>query len=213
MPAETPDVHPPNLPWDAVTLTPLDVTDAAAFHGWQNDPRLRDLTMGYRWPIQAASVADWIEGLRNRQDRAVYGIRAGGALAGMVHLYGMDPPNRSCDLGIFVAEAEGFRGPDLCHIAGALLIDYAFTGFNMHRITIETLSINRPIRTIAERLGFRLEGEKRAAHFADGAYWDVAQYGMLAGEFLGAPPKEANRLSRRMRKPGQGSGQRVGQGS
>lgn len=202
MPVETPDTHPPGLPWEEVALTPLASGDAADFQTWQNDPRLRDLTMGYRWPIQSSAVSDWIDGLRHKQDRAVYGIRAGGQLAGMVHLYGMDFPNRACNLGIFVAEAEGFRGPDLCHIAGALLIDYAFSGFNMHRITIETLSINRPIRTIAERLGFRLEGESREAHFADGAYWDVAQYAMLTGEFLGAPPKEANRLSRRMRKPG-----------
>ena len=136
MPSETSDAHPPGLPWDAVTLTPLGAADAALFHRWQNDPRLRDLTMGYRWPIQGAAVEDWIDGLRHKQDRAVYGIRAGAALAGMVHLYGMDFPNRACNLGIFVAEAEGFRGPDLCHIAGVLLIDYAFAGFNMHRITI-----------------------------------------------------------------------------
>lgn len=208
MPAETspvsdhPPGHPLGLPWAEVSLTPLSAGDAPAFHLWQNDPRLRDLTMGYRWPIQEASVEEWIDGLRHKQDRAAYGIRAGGQLAGLVHLHGMDFPNRACELGIFVAGAEGFRGPDLCRIGGALLIDYAFCGFNMRRITIETLALNRPIRTIAESLGFRLEGTRRAAHFADGAYWDVALYGMLAEEFTGAPPPEASRLSRRMRKPG-----------
>jgi len=196
--------HPADLPWEQVTLGPLSTGDAADFHGWQNDPRLRDLTMGYRWPIQRQSVEDWIEGLRSQQDRAVYGIRAGGQLAGMVHLHGMDFPNRACELGIFVVGAKGFRGPDLCRMGGALLIDYAFCGFNMRRITIETLAINQPIRSIAESLGFRLEGTRRAAHFADGAYWDVALYGMLSEEFTGAPPAVANRLSRRMRKPGLG---------
>jgi RimJ/RimL family protein N-acetyltransferase len=198
--------HPADLPWDNVALGPLSAADAADFHGWQNDPRLRDLTMGYRWPIQQQSVEEWIEGLRSQQDRAVYGIRAGGQLAGMVHLHGMDFPNRACNLGIFVAGAEGFRGPDLCRMGGALLIDYAFCGFNMRRITIETLAINQPIRSIAESLGFQLEGTRRAAHFADGAYWDIALYGMLEEEFTGAPPAMANRLSRRMRKPGLGGG-------
>lgn len=191
-----------DLPWAEVSLAPLSAEDAADFHLWQNDPRLRDLTMGYRWPIQRQSVEEWIDGLRSQSDRAVYGIRAGGQMAGMVHLYNMDFPNRACELGIFVAGAEGFRGPDLCRMGGALLIDYAFCGFNMRRITIETLAINQPIRSIAESLGFRLEGTKRAAHFADGAYWDIALYGMLAEEFAGAPAINANRLSRRMRKPG-----------
>lgn len=191
-----------DLPWEEVALTPLAPEDAGAFHRWQNDPRLRDLTMGYRWPIQRQSVEAWIDGLRDRQDRAVYGIRAGGTLAGMVHLYGIDPVNRTCDLGIFVAGAEGFRGPDLCRMGGVLLIDYAFCGFNMNRVSMETLAINRPIRSIAESLGFRHEGTRRQAHFADGAYWDVLLYGMLRDEFAAPPPAAAARLSRRMRKPG-----------
>lgn len=194
--------HLEGLPWAEVSLVPLSAEDAADFHLWQNDPRLRDLTMGYRWPVQRQSVEEWIDGLRHKQDRAVYGIRAGGQLAGMVNLYAMDFPNRACELGVFVAQADGFRGPDLCRIAVALLVDYAFSGFNMHRVTVEILAINHPVRDVAESLGFQLEGTKRAAHFADGAYWDVLLYGMLVDDFVGIPTPRANRLSRRMRKPG-----------
>ena len=191
--------------WSRVTLTPLSVEDAVRICQWQNDPRLRDMTMGFRLPIQHGAVEDWIVRLRDTRDRAVFGARHDGELVGLFQLFSIDWLHRNCELGIFLGDAHGQRGPDLAWVAGLLTIDYGFNALNLHRIALRTLGINAPIVRLAERAGFQREGILRRDYFADGRYWDTHVYAMFPEELAVSLPAAANRLSRRMRKPGRAS--------
>ena len=191
--------------WSRVTLAPLRAEDAETICHWQNDPRLRDLTMGFRLPIQHGAVEDWIVSLRDKRDRAVFGARHDGALVGLFQLFAIDWLHRHCELGIFLGDTHGQRGPDLAWVAGLLTIDYGFSALNLNRIALRTLGINAPIVRLAERAGFQREGILRRDYFADGQYWDTHFYAMFPEELAVSLPAVANRLSRRMRKPGRAS--------
>ena len=191
------------LPWARVALTPLEDSDLDAVHRWQNDPGLRDLTMGFRLPLPRAAVRDWIDGLRSpaaQSARVVYAIRHQGAAAGIVQLYGMTPGQRRADLGVFLD--PGHRQQGLGVAAMGLALDFGFSGLDLRRVTAETLATNRGMIRACEALGFRHEGCRRQEYFADGHARDVLIYGLLAAEFVLRPmPAGALRLCRSMPAP------------
>ena len=47
--------------WGAVRLTPINAADADRLNAWQNDPEIRDLTMGFRGPVPWQATARWID--------------------------------------------------------------------------------------------------------------------------------------------------------
>ena len=190
---QTPPAAPEALPWADVTLTPLEAADLDLVHGWQNDPGIRDLTMGFRFPLGREAVAGWIAGLSGNTARAVYAIRHAGQAVGMVQLYDIAPVHRRAALGLFVAD-PGFRGRGIGHVAACLILDFAFSGLDLRRVDLGVLAGNGAAIRLYETLGFVREGVKRADYFADGAVWDTVMYGLLRAEFRRPPPPQAHRL-------------------
>lgn len=187
-----------DMPWSNVTLEPISMDDAETFYKWQNDPNLRDLSMGYRMPIQLESVREWINSLRTNRTRAVYGVHADGQLCGMVNLFDIDMLHRQCSIGFFIAGADGFQSGDLAVVSGIQGVDFALNGLNLHRLNMEAIEINIPAIRGALALGFEKEGRKRKAYYADGRYWDTLCLGLLAEDFHVTPPPQMKRLCRRL---------------
>lgn len=181
--------------WASLALTPLEAEDLDKVHAWQNDPEIRDLIMGFRGPIMRETTADWIRNLReeNLKSRVVFAIRSGATIRGIAQLHGIDWLQRSAILGVFVGE-RGDRGSGLGRGAVALLLDYAFQGLGLHRVSLEVLASNAPARRLYERLGFSNEGLLREAFLRAGEREDVALYGLLRREWTFAPPAGAQRL-------------------
>lgn len=183
------------LPWQDVRLTPLEYSDLDCVHQWHNDAELRDLTMGFRLPVQREVVRHWIEGLTSvsNTNRVVYCIRYRDQSAGLVQLHHISAQDRRGELGIFVGEPK-VRGLGLGFVAGTLVLDFAFNGLNLHRVDLEVATSNTAAIALYERLGFAAEGIRRQAYFADGQYHDSQLYGLLAAEYSAAIPAEAHRL-------------------
>ena len=181
------------LPWAEVALAPLEQDDLELVHGWQNAPAVRDLTMGFRYPIQKDTVRDWIAGLSaGAPRRAVYAIRHRDEAVGIVHLDEMVPHQRRASLGVFVA-APDRRKSGIGHVATALILDYGFNGLDLRKVGLEVLATNAGAIALYERLGFVREGVKRQEYFADGVCHDSCVYGLLRAEFA-ALPAAAQRL-------------------
>lgn len=186
------------LPWASVELTPIEETDLDLIHGWQNDPALRDLTMGFRLPLQKETVRDWLQGLRSpaqQQARVVYAVRHEERAIGIAQLFGMTPFQRRAELGVFLSDL-GSRAVGIGFIAGSLLIDFGFNGLDLRKIGAEVLTMNTATIKVCERIGFVREGVKRQEYFADGACWDTQILGLLREEFSVRLPPEARRLCR-----------------
>jgi RimJ/RimL family protein N-acetyltransferase len=183
------------LPWGEVALTPLEEADIDLLHVWQNDPELRDLTMQHRGPIPRETVRDWLAGLRapGQASRLVYMIRRDGQGVGLVQLIGLSPVQRRAEVGVFLGAPER-RGAGLGFMALVLLIDFAFHGLDLRKLSAEVMAANRTTLRLCERLGFVREGLRRQEYFAAGAVWDVHVLGLLRDEFAFRPPPGARRL-------------------
>ena len=181
--------------WSKVTLTPLEEADADALYRWHNAPGVRDLTMGFRLPVQRQSVQDWIRAQASQANssRVVYAIRASGSFVGVVQLHSLDAYQRKGNLGVFVGD-PGQRGNGIGTIASTLIVDYAFNGLDLRKVSLEVIDTNSSAIDIYEKIGFKLEGVKRKDYFVDGAYVDVRIYSILREEFTLSIPSGANRL-------------------
>lgn len=184
-----------NLNWTRVKLTPLDIADLDLIYEWQNDPAIRDLTMGFRFPIQRETARAWLESIRNdnAKSRIVFGIRADGDLKGVVQLHTIDHYQRKALLGIYIGSHDE-RGKGLGYISTSLVLDYAFNGLDLRKVSLDVLSTNTGAIKLYEALGFVREGVKRADYFLDGVYLDTYFYGLMRDEFKKNIPATAHRL-------------------
>jgi RimJ/RimL family protein N-acetyltransferase len=104
----------------------------------------------------------------------------GDELLGECGLWGIDLHNRSAELGVALRPAA--RGRGLAVDIVLTLCDYGFETRGLHRIQIDTLADNAAMRATAVRAGFTLEGQRRRAVWANGAFLDDVVYGRLADE-------------------------------
>lgn len=108
-------------------------------------------------------------------------IELDGAVVGSCGYPIISPANRRAEIGYWLAERHNGNG----YVTSACraLLDHGFGALGLHRIEIRAVPENRPSCAVAERLGFRLEGIEREAHFLNGEFRDLACYAMLAGEW------------------------------
>lgn len=181
--------------WASIALTAVEAGDAAQLNAWQNDPALRDLTMGFRGPVSHDTTVRWVADLRDQalRSRVAFAIRHRGVLKGLVQLHTLDWVQRTALLGVFVGDGAD-RGAGLGFVAASLLLDYAFAGLDLHRVALSVVASNEPAGRLYRRLGFVREGTLRGAYFAAGRREDVALYAMLRAEWQGTLPAAARRL-------------------
>lgn len=182
-------------PFEHVRLRPLDDISPDQYRLWQNDPTIRDLTLGFRFPVQSETVQGWLQTRlqRNGRHEASFSIFYQDSGVGACFLRNIDWINSTSELSIYLGTMPG-RGKGVGYCACALLLDYAFLGLNLRRISLEVLADNAAALRLYERLGFRREGLARGAILIGGRPKDVIRFGLLAGECDAALPKQAHRL-------------------
>jgi RimJ/RimL family protein N-acetyltransferase len=118
-------------------------------------------------------------------DTAVFAVTelATGELAGEALLWDVDLHNRSAHLGISLRPA--WRGRGLGEDAVRVLCRYGFAIRGLHRLQLETLSDNRAMIAVAQRLGFTREGATRSSSWVNGEWADDVIFGLLDAEFSG----------------------------
>ncbi len=188
--------------WAATTLTAIEAADVGRIHSWQNDPGLRDLTMGFRGPLSTETTSDWVRSLREQtlRTRVAFAIRYENVLKGIVQLHTIDWVQRTAMLGLCIGD-QADRGAGLGFIAASLILDYGFAGLDLHRIALTVRTSNQAADRLYQSLGFVREGTLRAAYFAAGRRDDVALYAMLRDEWHGVLPSTARRQVSRPESP------------
>jgi len=84
---------------------------------------------------------------------------------------------RGGHVGYWVSQEYAGRG--IIPTAVALATDHAFRELRLHRVEIAMRPENLPSRRVAEKLGFRYEGERAAFLHIDGEWRDHLVYVML----------------------------------
>jgi ribosomal-protein-serine acetyltransferase len=110
------------------------------------------------------------------------GIFDPSGLRGGVHLEGIDSVAGRAEMDYWLAEDATGRG--FATQALSALLDYAVTERGLHRIEMRVCVENTAHRSVAERLGFSLDGVLREALRLRGRHIDVAVYSLLGPEWI-----------------------------
>ncbi|MFE9252582.1 GNAT family N-acetyltransferase [Streptomyces sp. NPDC007088] len=183
-PRSAPDLSViPTLVGERTVLRPFTPADLPRISAIVREPEVGRLT-------GAAGVVFDDERLRTFYARAVDAPdrldlaitdRADGRLVGEAALYEWDARNRGCVFRILVGAAG--RGRGIGTEATELIVGHAFGRLGMHRVALEVLPFNTRARHVYEKLGFVVEGRRRASLFQDGVWVDWVTMSVLAPEW------------------------------
>jgi aminoglycoside 6'-N-acetyltransferase len=96
-----------------------------------------------------------------------------------------DADNPIPEIGFGIPDLSA-QGKGYAKEALGLLVDYLFAGYVVERIMAFTEIENIPSQRVMERCGFQREGVLRRSIFRDGAWRDIAIYGLLREERMAA---------------------------
>jgi diamine N-acetyltransferase len=191
----TDDINGRISPWGDVFLTPLIESDSDLLYEWQNSPKIRDSTMGFRFPVQKNTVKDWIKKVeeQNSKSQVVYAIRLKTDFVGIVSLHQIQQYQRKSLLGIYLGDSA-HHGKGIGFVAMCLILDFAFNGLDFRKVSLEVVESNQSAINLYKRIGFINEGLKREEYFVGGKYLNTQLFGILNHEFKIDIPDDANRL-------------------
>jgi RimJ/RimL family protein N-acetyltransferase len=180
--------HDENLPirspfqGELVRLRAIEEQDLLRLNEMLWDPDVSQF-LSMTWPEPLAGTKAWWEGVRRNPSTAAFAIDTlAGDLIGVCSLEDVNPRARSAGLGIWIGKPywdQGY-GTD----AVRTLCRFGFREMNLQRIGLAVYETNpRGVRAY-ERVGFKEEGRRRRAHFADGRYIDVIVMGILAEDLV-----------------------------
>lgn len=106
---------------------------------------------------------------------------ATGELIGGCVLWNLDQHNRGTHLGLALLPSA--RGHGYGTDAVRVMCDYAFRVLGLHRVQLETLERNAPMRRAALAAGFREEGVTRGTGWTGEGWENDVVYGLLAREW------------------------------
>lgn len=160
---------------------------AKSFARWQKDSLfMRLLTTDAATFISPKYLQELLEKDISAEQPKYYmfGIRrlADDQLIGDIGLDALDFPKRDSFVGIGIGEREDW-GRGYGTDAMRVILRYAFTEFNLHRVSLTVFEYNpRAIQSYV-KAGFREEGRLRQRFLRDGQYWDVIFMGILRSEW------------------------------
>ena len=176
----------PHILSDSLSLDLLAPRHAAALFAAVEANRAH-LREWLPWVDETRSVDDtrrFIDRMRD-QYRATEGFQAtiltDGEVVGLAGHHRIDWRNRSTSLGYWLARDR--QGKGIMTRTCTAIVDHAFRTLDLHRVEIRCAAGNRRSRALAERLGFRSEGERRGAELLNGAFVDHVIYACLAPEW------------------------------
>jgi RimJ/RimL family protein N-acetyltransferase len=174
--------EPTFLSGPRVRLRALSAADVdGPYLTWFNDPEVSGLNSHHVFPYTREAALRWVSALADRRDALVLAVELDGRHVGNISLQGIDPVSRCAELAIVLGD-RGVWGQGIGLEAAQLLVAHGFSALNLRRIGCGTVAANTGMRRIAERLGMTQEGVRREAVWTDGAYHDVIEFGLLAGE-------------------------------
>lgn len=174
---------------ELVRLSAMDAEEAGkAFARWHRDSEFRRLMDSGVFQMPSAKFAQtWLEKELDEGSsrRYWFSIRKldDNQLLGEIDLYVYNWSARDAFVGLGIGERE-FWGKGYGTDVMKIMLRYAFTEVNLHRVTLTVFEYNpRAIRSY-EKAGFRHEGRMRQALHKEGRHWDILVMGILRREWM-----------------------------
>lgn len=174
---------------ELVRLGAMNAEEAGkAFSRWQRDSEFKRLIDSGVMPMPSAkAVQTWLE--KELEEVSLnqhwFSIRKleDDQLLGDIDLYVYNWSARDAFVGLGIGERE-FWGKGYGTDVMRVILCYAFTEVNLHRVTLTVFEYNpRAIRSY-EKAGFRHEGRMRQVLNKEGRRWDILVMGILREEWM-----------------------------
>jgi RimJ/RimL family protein N-acetyltransferase len=180
----------PVLETPRLRLRPYRPTDAAAMFALYSDPRVMRYWSFPPWrePAQAAAYLERVLAETGAGQVLAWAVarREDDLLVGTATLHSWHREQGRAEIGYSLSPAHQGRG--LASEALRAALGHAFGALGLRRVEADVDPRNRASCRLLERLGFRQEGLLRARWEVAGEVCDSAFFGLLADEFVAAPP-------------------------
>ena len=167
-----------------VLLRPMTAADIDAYAAMRND--LEIILLREDKPPQPRPVEtfrkQFEEYVKAPRENTWFAIEADGKFIGDCSLRDFTEHDRTCQLGIGIADRE-YWGHGYGREAVQLLLDYAFRIRNMRRVWLSTSSGNVRAQRCYLACGFKEEGRMREHIWVAGKYEDFVFMGILKTEW------------------------------
>lgn len=155
-------------------LRPLSVADATdEYLGWLNDHEVtRGLETGV-FPSTKESLLDFIQKTSGSRENIIFAIidKTRNKHIGNIKLGNINWIHRHGELGILIGDKQAWGkgyGTDACK----LLVDYAFSKLNLHKVWLAVFSNNPAAIRVYRKLDFHEEGRLREHVYTEGKFED-----------------------------------------
>lgn len=173
------------LTGDLVTLRPLRPADYPTLWEWRIDlATWGDQSDQAPFPMTLEAYARWNDESALTPEKGVtWAIEAGGELVGRASLFAFDELSRNAEVGL--GFGPDHRGKGYGRDTLRVLLRFAFTHRNLHRVWLECAATNERALRAYRAAGFVEEGRLREHAWIDGRYVDVVRMAVLRSEWAG----------------------------
>jgi RimJ/RimL family protein N-acetyltransferase len=172
------------LQGERVTLRAIERSDLPKLWELRNDAAVESISNGAPKPRSMAEIEAWFDGLAKDKDFQPFAIEAGGEFVGQCNIRSVDPVNRRAEVGISLLPEHTSKGYG--SDAMRILLNYAFRHLNLHKVCLDTLSVNEPALRSYRACGFVEEGRLRQHEWYDGGWVDLVLMAVLRDEWTPA---------------------------
>lgn len=179
---------------ERIVLTSVHIHNLEKLRQWKNSPAIQDYSFDSR-EITEQQQQEWYENqicknknlyifeihkyTRNNDSTTQEEISD---LIGLCNLKIIDETARIAEFSISIGD-QSQLGKGYATEALNLLFRYGFRNLNLHKIGGQAFDYNTGACRLYEKLGFKVEGRLRQAHFRFGKYHDILYIGLLSHEF------------------------------
>ena len=181
---------------ERIFLRPVEQADLAHIVAWRNQPRVLAGLFSYR-PISLAQQEQWFVSYLNKQDEMLFIIEVNNKTPiGTIGLTRIDFRNQRAEFGRLLIGDEAYLRQGYATEATLVLLDYAFSELNLHRVYLEVIADNEPAVRLYHRCHFQIEGRCRDAYFSGGKFHDVLVMGILDQEYYAIRARYTTQVKR-----------------
>jgi RimJ/RimL family protein N-acetyltransferase len=175
------------IPGRNVLLRTAIADDVEARLALGNDPEIIRMFGESRQdvkPMTGEKAVGWVQSIISNP--YAWAIAVDGKLAGEIRLDRVDQTDGRASMAIGMYDTN-FLGKGYGSEAIRLILRYAFTDLNLHRVSVRVLAYNQRALRAYEKCGFIIEGREREAAFVDGSWHDDVMMGMIDRDFPNQP--------------------------
>ncbi|MFX0005979.1 MAG: GNAT family N-acetyltransferase [Promethearchaeota archaeon] len=168
-----------------ISLIPQNSENIKLYTKWLNDPKVRIYSRNLL-PIRVEDIKDWFEPREGRTPGFIgFEIwhKKDKKPIGHAGLGWLDWINGWTNVGLTIGE-PAYWNKNIATEATELIIEYAFNELNLNKLHGGVCVKNTASWTVAEKLGFQLEGIRENEWYVDGEYLGIKTYFLLKEDWM-----------------------------